>query len=157
MDTKECSRCKQEKPLTDFYRDSNRLDGKRSECKACYYYDDTSRILDRANAQYAANPDHGKDRAAIQRARKAGSPVIETVLASVVFNRDEGVCQHPDCGQPVDPELSYPDPMSKTIDHTVPISAGGAHSYANVTLMHWKCNQAKGTKLMEDLVLADAR
>ena len=37
MKTKTCSRptCRKTKPLTDFYRDRTRSDGRRVECKEC--------------------------------------------------------------------------------------------------------------------------
>lgn len=32
---KRCGRCKQEKPITDFHKDKNRLDGYQNQCKIC--------------------------------------------------------------------------------------------------------------------------
>ena len=34
-----------------------------------------------------------------------------------------------------------------TIDHVVPLSKGGTHSWNNVKLAHFSCNSAKGDKL----------
>ena len=34
----------------------------------------------------------------------------------------------------------WPDPLSKSIDHLVPWSAGGAHKWENVALAHLRCN-----------------
>ena len=36
-------------------------------------------------------------------------------------------------------------------DHVVPISRGGAHSYANIRPSHFSCNAKKHTKLMEEM------
>ena len=36
METKKCSVCKIEKPLSEFYKDLRALDGKASECKKCH-------------------------------------------------------------------------------------------------------------------------
>ena len=48
------------------------------------------------------------------------------------------------CGQPVDPALKYPHPMSRCIDHIIPISRGGHPSdLANLQLAHWTCNRQK--------------
>lgn len=33
---KTCTKCKQNKPLTDFYKNSNNEDGHRFDCKACH-------------------------------------------------------------------------------------------------------------------------
>lgn len=53
------------------------------------------------------------------------------------------------CGQPVDKSLKFPDPMSPSIDHIIPIAKGG-HPAAleNLQLTHLKCNQSKATKLV---------
>lgn len=52
------------------------------------------------------------------------------------------------CGRPVDFTLRYPDPMSKTVDHIVPINRGGHPSdLANLQLAHLACNRAKSDKL----------
>lgn len=52
------------------------------------------------------------------------------------------------CGLPVDMSLKSPDPMSKTIDHIIPVSKGG-HPYdlSNLQLAHRCCNRQKGDKL----------
>ncbi|MBR2211933.1 MAG: HNH endonuclease [Fibrobacter sp.] len=53
------------------------------------------------------------------------------------------------CGQPVDMKLRFPDPMSKCIDHIIPIDRSGHPSdISNLQLAHWKCNRAKANKLI---------
>lgn len=53
------------------------------------------------------------------------------------------------CGKPVDMELQFPHPLSKTIDHIIPIAQGGHPSdISNMQLAHFCCNRAKGDKLM---------
>lgn len=52
------------------------------------------------------------------------------------------------CGQPVDKTLTYPDPMSKTVDHIIPIAKGGHPSdLSNLQLAHRCCNRQKSDKL----------
>ncbi|MBQ3321905.1 MAG: HNH endonuclease [Firmicutes bacterium] len=52
------------------------------------------------------------------------------------------------CGLPVDKTLRYPDPMSKTIDHIIPIAKGGHPSdISNLQLAHWICNRQKSDSL----------
>lgn len=35
METKKCSTCKTEKPVTDYYKNTSRKDNLQSQCKAC--------------------------------------------------------------------------------------------------------------------------
>lgn len=52
------------------------------------------------------------------------------------------------CGRPVDFELKYPDPMSATVDHIIPIDRGGHPSaLENLQLAHLACNREKSNKL----------
>jgi 5-methylcytosine-specific restriction endonuclease McrA len=55
----------------------------------------------------------------------------------VVLERDDGICGL--CGHDV-------DPFDFHVDHVVPLSAGGTHSYANVQVAHPFCNMAKGAR-----------
>lgn len=49
------------------------------------------------------------------------------------------------CGEIIDNKLDWPDPMSYSIDHVVPLSAGGAElDQANMRDAHLKCNQRRG-------------
>ncbi len=59
-----------------------------------------------------------------------------------VYARDKWICQL--CGRPVNPRLRYPNPMSASLDHIVPISRGGEHNMSNVQLAHWSCNVQRG-------------
>ena len=55
------------------------------------------------------------------------------------------------CGQPVDFSLKFPDPMSKCIDHIIPINKGGHPSdISNLQLAHLCCNRQKSDKLFRD-------
>ena len=56
------------------------------------------------------------------------------------------------CGQPVDPNLKYPHPLSRTIDHIIPIALGGHPSdISNLQLAHWICNRQKSDKLLRPI------
>ena len=37
-------------------------------------------------------------------------------------------------------------PMLATIEHIVPVSKGGTHTWDNVTLACWRCNIARGNR-----------
>lgn len=52
------------------------------------------------------------------------------------------------CGQPVDKTLKYPDPMSPTVDHIIPLAKGGHPSdLSNLQLAHRKCNRLKSDRI----------
>lgn len=76
-----------------------------------------------------------------------GAAYDEFVDRSVLHKRDEGICGI--CGEPV--KLIKKGRMRATIDHIIPLSRGGLHSYANVQIAHWLCNVAKGNKLPDEM------
>lgn len=56
------------------------------------------------------------------------------------------------CGLPVDKTLKYPNPLSPTVDHIIPVTKGGHPSdISNLQLAHRSCNRAKGTQIAPDL------
>ena len=54
------------------------------------------------------------------------------------------------CGKPVDFSLKYPDPLSATVDHIIPIAKGGHPSdISNLQLAHRWCNRQKSDKFFD--------
>lgn len=51
------------------------------------------------------------------------------------------------CGGTVDMEVPWPDRWAPTVDHVVPLVAGGDDTRANVQLAHFVCNSRKGARL----------
>ena len=53
------------------------------------------------------------------------------------------------CGRPIDKSLKYPDPMSATVDHIIPLSKGG-HPFAleNLQAAHRCCNREKSDRIL---------
>ena len=75
-----------------------------------------------------------------RRARKAGC-IAERFDPFDVFIRDAMKC-HACLGPCVMPTKKY-NPMMATIDHIVPLAAGGAHSMSNAATCHSICNSMK--------------
>jgi 5-methylcytosine-specific restriction endonuclease McrA len=153
--SKRCPRCGDTKPSEEY--------GKSWACKPCHSAyvrrlqrasPDKKRAADRAWRE--ANPgwsewhkEHGREAAQRRRAREREA-FVEDVSLRVLFERDEGICQL--CLEPVDWYLRERDPLSQSIDHIVPISLGGEHSYANTQLAHLICNIRKRDRVEEPLL-----
>lgn len=84
-----------------------------------------------------ANPDKRHEYSARRRARKRGAGTVERVDRRRVYDRDEGVCQL--CHKPVRFSNMH-------MDHRVPLSRGGTHTYRNCQTAHAKCNLRKQSK-----------
>lgn len=53
------------------------------------------------------------------------------------------------CGMPLDKSLKYPDPMSISIDHIIPVACGGKSTLGNLQATHLICNKNKGKKIID--------
>lgn len=62
-----------------------------------------------------------------------------------VFERDGWLCML--CMLPIDPDVKWPDPLSASLDHVVPLSRGGDHTYLNTQCAHLRCNIIKGAEV----------
>lgn len=69
----------------------------------------------------------------------------EPIPKHAVYERDNWICGI--CHQKVEPDLKYPDPMSASLDHRIPMSRGGPHLYSNVQCSHLRCNMTKRNRL----------
>jgi 5-methylcytosine-specific restriction endonuclease McrA len=79
-----------------------------------------------------------REAAGRRRSRKLNQ-FVEDVDPQVVWDRDQGICGI--CKDPADHDRF-------DIDHIVPISKGGEHSYVNAQLAHPSCNYRKSDKVM---------
>lgn len=87
------------------------------------------------------NPERVRDYGHRKRARKREAWVAPVSIRDL-FDRDGGKCQI--CKWRVKWDLAYPDPMSKSVDHIVPLSRGGTHEPKNCQLAHLRCNVSRG-------------
>lgn len=78
-----------------------------------------------------------------KRARRFGVR-YEPIKPLTIYERDRWKCGL--CGKRVDQQRVYPDPLSPSLDHVVPLSLGGHHEPANVQCAHLFCNVAKGAR-----------
>lgn len=80
-----------------------------------------------------------------RRARMNGAKDGDPVMLSELIERDGLTCKW--CADPIDLSVAWPDPLSKSIDHIVPVSKGGTHELENCQLMHLGCNSSKGARM----------
>jgi hypothetical protein len=130
-----------------------------------HYAENRDAYLTRAAAQYAADPERGKQKAAAwkaanpdrarvldylsshrNRARELGAEIVGEIDLDVIWQRDAAQCWI--CGLTIDPSLSAIHRMSWSLDHDIPLTRGGEHSMWNVALAHMGCNASKGDKIL---------
>lgn len=75
------------------------------------------------------------------RAQRLRAQTVESVSPARVFVRDNWTCWL--CNQQCNPKAMIPDPLFPTVDHVIPISKGGEHSYANCRCACFACNCKK--------------
>ena len=88
----------------------------------------------KARERRKANPDVTRRAGRKRRALKAGALVAESVSLDHVFERDHGICT-----------LCFKRVCRKdaSVDHVIPLSKGGNHTYQNCVLAHKRCNARK--------------
>lgn len=78
-----------------------------------------------------------------RRARKADA-YIANVPRKQVFARDGYRCHL--CGKKTNPAKQVPHPRAPTIDHIIPLAAGGTHEPLNCRTACFRCNSVKGDR-----------
>jgi 5-methylcytosine-specific restriction endonuclease McrA len=179
MDAKKCGGgkgCGETKPVSEFYRQSSSRDGFGHYCKVCAQAAKRARYAanperDKAAKKRYADANRDKTRAAVSRWRDANRDRKRETdqqwrdanpdkvrawvhrrraakLSATVGSVDYAVV----CGQPGSCYLCG-DPLDQDthMDHVVPLSRGGAHSYANVLPAHEACNLRKSDRLLTEL------
>lgn len=85
------------------------------------------------------------------RRKRLQNTYSELVRPEKVFNRDKWQCKI--CRCKVQKKNIYKDNAAE-IDHILPISLGGVHTYTNVQTLCRKCNLFKSNRLIGQLILA---
>lgn len=84
----------------------------------------------------------------LEKNHRRRARLLDSYVAPVdreqIWIRDAGTCQI--CLTQIDRELPWPDPMSRTLDHIIPLSRGGTHEPDNIQLAHARCNSRKGDR-----------
>lgn len=100
----------------------------------------------------------GENRKESKRSEKAKRRAIikgvnaESVKPFVVFDRDRWHCKLCGCKTPKSKRGTYDDDAPE-LDHIVPISKGGQHTYLNTQCACRKCNQIKSDRPLGQMLL----
>lgn len=174
-----CKVCNEGKPLSEYHKDSGGTDGYRAQCKPCrngymkdYYLREdpeakSARLkqyrldnADRMRAVDMARYERDKDKrialasesVKIRRARLAGVEADPKVsVASLRKIHGDNCCY---CGAEMSfirrPRGEGIAPNRATLEHIVPISRGGSHTFGNTALACHRCNVSKNDKTPEE-------
>lgn len=112
---------------------------KNRDAQREYRQRNRERERERQRRWYEANKERAFDKARARTALRRGAVAGEVVKRAAVFDRDAGVCGI--CGELVDPN-------KWDLDHIIPLSLDGEHSYSNVQVAHPWCNRSKGATLV---------
>lgn len=169
--TRQCQCCGMAKPLSEFHDDNKSPGGKRTTCKVCRreveklrYRADPEKFKARMRESRRDDPErhrridmeryerHRENRIAaanyytqLRRSRLAGAEVEPGVTLKALRDMDGDECCY--CGlQMVFASFergTRPDEQA-TLEHILPISKGGGHTFENCALACWRCNISKG-------------
>lgn len=80
-----------------------------------------------------------------RRALQKGAATGERVETLAIAERDNWTCHL--CDEPIPQGAQWPDLLSVSLDHVIPLSKGGIHDPSNVKAAHLGCNIRKGDRL----------
>jgi len=131
------------------YREENHE--KIAAYQQTYYTEHREEIIAKVLAWRKHNPEKINTNRQKRRARIAGA-TVGPIDYDAIWLRDGGRCCI--CSLKVDNRLEWPDPMSLSWDHTIPLSLGGPHTQNNLRVCHLRCNSRRGVgRLPAQIVL----
>lgn len=148
--TKHCNMCGFDYPRTPeyFYRNKASKDGLMYQCKECskrygkeikpYNPDVQARAMKRWRQTENGKRWHIMSLGQ-RRAMQHENGKCERIYRDVVWSRDNGICHI--CNKPCDIDRWH-------LDHIIPLSKGGTHTYDNVAVSHVTCNIRKKDKVL---------
>ncbi len=118
--------------------------GRQQQNAKKHYEDNRGTYLERARHQRIHKKADLRTYSSNRRARVMEA-FVERVDHTVLFERDNYTCQQ--CGIICDKDSVWPADNFPSLDHIIPLSKGGEHSYKNTQCLCLGCNLTKGAKL----------
>jgi 5-methylcytosine-specific restriction endonuclease McrA len=175
--TRSCIVCASVYPLEQYDKDQNAALGRRARCKPCrgqqmkdWYAANRERQAQRQSDRFKSNREaireqdlkryykHRDKRIALvidaSHRRRAAKSAVESdrgITVMALRKRDGDACCY--CSQTMTFERGNGRtfvPLKATIEHVLPLSRGGSHTWENVALACWQCNVYKNAKTTDE-------
>lgn len=172
-----CKVCNEGKPLSEYHKDSGGTGGYRAQCKPCrnrymkdyylredpeakrarlkqYRLDNADRLRAVDMARYERDKDKrialASENVKIRRARLAGVETDSGVTVSRLREIHGDNCCYCGIGMSFErrPRGEGIAPNRATLEHILPISRGGSHTFDNTALACHRCNVSKNDKTL---------
>lgn len=85
-----------------------------------------------------------------RRKLKDNGQIDYSITLERLAKRDKDICYI--CNDKVDFNLDGNDDYYPSVDHVIPVSKGGTHTWGNVKLAHRRCNYKKGASYPNEIV-----
>lgn len=145
---KECMREIKRKKAVEYYhqhKDSPEFKAKTKERFQRERTDNRQAYLQKKREAYLRNKEEYNANWHARRAAAAGVAEIDrSITISSLLKRDKHMCGI--CGLPIVENAKTRNERA-SIDHIVPLKAGGSHTWNNVRAAHYGCNNSKGNRL----------
>ncbi len=175
--TRTCSECEQRLPITEFHKDKSATDGYRSKCKTCrlgkvkeWYLKDVDKRRIVAKNRRKRNPEKARkddlERYERDREKRIGlatehshrrkarklKTVVEKGISKKALKKKFGTkCYY--CQKEMDFSVGKGRKFNRnmaTIEHLIPLSRGGQHTWENIVLACRHCNISKNAKSIQE-------
>ena len=169
---KECSKCGKRKPISEYYKRSENVDGLHKACKSCWtlknkkwYANNKAKKLESESIKRQSNRQKANDYA--KNYRRVNPEKIKELNIKWRKNNPEKVreLEHRRRARLLangkffitekfliklyqSPCVGCGETKNITQDHVIPIARGGTHSEGNLQPMCKKCNSSKKDKFM---------
>ena len=121
---------------------------KHRKYKKQWQFDNPDKMKKYRRSYRKNHPEQIRDDAQRRRVMKLNG-YHEKINSLKIYERDQWICQL--CDEKVDKFLKWPDSLSPSLDHIIPLSKGGSHTMKNVQCAHLICNIKAGNKNFQQL------